>query len=62
MEKSSARYTDYDFLKKIDPRFWAVMISASLWGLFAHGIVLFNKYSWHDDTQLFGIGGTFSLG
>ena len=33
-----------------------------LWGILAHGIMLFNKISFHDDAGLFYIGGTYSLG
>lgn len=38
------------------------MISTFLWGILAHGIMLFNKISFHDDAGLFYIGGTYPLG
>lgn len=37
-------------------------MSTFLWGLFAHGMMLFNKYSFHDDAGLFTIGQTYNVG
>lgn len=39
-----------------------ILVSTFLWGLFAHGMTLFNKYSFHDDAGLFTVGQTFNLG
>lgn len=36
--------------------------STFLWGILAHGMMLFNKFSFHDDAGLFHIGLTYSLG
>lgn len=63
MEDSTREITDLTLLKKIDLRFWAVLISSVCFGLFAHGMMLFNKYSWHDDSfQMFGVGSSYSSG
>ena len=63
MEDSTCEITDLTLLKKIDLRFWAVLISSACFGLFAHGMMLFNKYSWHDDSfQMFGVGSSYSSG
>lgn len=38
-------------------------IAAFLWGTFAHGMAMFNKYSYHDDVPWFnGVGETYGLG
>lgn len=39
-----------------------ILISTFLWGILAHGTMLFNKISFHDDAGLFYVGGTYSLG
>lgn len=39
------------------------MLSSFAWGIFAHGMALFNKYSYHDDVPWFnGVGETYGLG
>ncbi len=43
-------------------RYKTILMSALLWGLCAHGMTLFNKYSFHDDSSLFTLGGTYYLG
>lgn len=49
--------------EKIDPKSKAVVFSAFGFGMLAHGMMLFNKYSMHDDiTQIFGVGSTYNLG
>lgn len=37
-------------------------ISAFIWGIIAHGMALFNKFSFNDDIQLFYIGSTYQSG
>ena len=38
-------------------------VCAILWGIFAHGMAMFNKYSYHDDVPWFnGVGETYGLG
>lgn len=39
-----------------------IFISTGLWGILAHGMALFNKYSFHDDAGLFSVGATYSSG
>lgn len=40
-----------------------IVFSATLWGVAAHGMMLFNKYSYNDDAVAFnGVGTTFKLG
>ncbi|EFB90612.1 hypothetical protein HMPREF7215_0729 [Pyramidobacter piscolens W5455] len=40
-----------------------ILLSALLWGLFAHGMMLLNKFSFHDDAKLgFGLGATVTSG
>lgn len=48
--------------EKIISRYKAIWFCACLWGLSAHGMAMFNKYSFHDDASLFLVGGTYSLG
>ncbi len=39
------------------------LICAMLWGVFAHGMAMFNKFSYHDDVPWFnGVGETYGLG
>ena len=50
-------------VKNLDKRIWVVLFSAMIWGIFAHGMALFNKYSIKDDSYyLFDIGATFTSG
>lgn len=52
---------DKNILK--DKRFLTIMLSGLAWGIFAHGMALFNKYSYHDDVPWFnGVGETYGLG
>lgn len=39
-----------------------IVISTLLWGIAAHGMMLFNKFSFHDDAGLFIFGLTYPLG
>ena len=40
-----------------------VVLCAVLWGIIAHGMTLFNKYSWHDDNPFFNrVGVTWRAG
>ena len=39
-----------------------IFISTGLWGILAHGMAFFNKYSFHDDAGLFSVGATYSFG
>ena len=43
-------------------KYKTIFISCFLWGIAAHGMTLFNKYSFHDDAPLFIIGSTYSSG
>ena len=53
----------WEKVKNLDKRIWVVLFSSVIWGTFAHGIALFNKYSVHDDSSaLFGIGTTYTSG
>lgn len=48
---------------KDDGRISLIMISSLAWGLLAHGMAMFNKYSYHDDVPHFnGVGVTYELG
>lgn len=51
-------------LQKIDwKRVEIVFISVFVWGILAHGYMMFNKFSWGDDvTQMFFFGTTYELG
>ena len=52
------------FAEKIDKSLLkTVLCSAAVWGLLAHGMAMFNKYSFHDDTTSFnGVGATYESG
>ncbi|MDE6657527.1 MAG: glucosyltransferase domain-containing protein [Oscillospiraceae bacterium] len=53
----------WEKVKNLDKRIWVVLFSTIIWGIFAHGMALFNKYSVHDDcSSLFGIGTTYTSG
>ena len=48
---------------RISPPLWASLIGALSFGLLAHGMGLFNKFSWHDDIfSLFMTGTAIPLG
>ena len=50
-------------VKNLDKRIWIVLFSSIIWGIFAHGMALFNKYSIHDDSKyLFSLGATYTSG
>lgn len=49
-------------VKKIDIRYRLTFCSTLLCGLLAQGMGLFNKFSWHDDIDLFHVGSTTGLG
>ena len=50
-------------VKKLDKRIWVVLFSSIIWGVFAHGMALFNKYSILDDCKyLFSLGATYKSG
>ena len=50
-----------DFFK--DKKTRLVFISSFLWAVAAHGMAMFNKYSFHDDVSWFnGVGETYGLG
>ena len=53
-----------------DKRFPLVMVSIFIWGIVAHGMMLFNKFSYHDDAlwvdgfndiDTYGLGRKFGL-
>ena len=39
-----------------------ILCSTFLWGILAHGMMIFNKFSYHDDAGLFKYGLTYTLG
>ena len=44
-------------------RVFVIVSSAVFWGILAHGMALFNKFSYHDDTSAFnGVGVTYDIG
>lgn len=44
-------------------RFFQVLIMTILWGLFAHGFIMTNKISFHDDIySAYYLGGTYGMG
>lgn len=50
-------------MKKQIIKYKAFLISAFVWGILAHGIVLFNKISFYDDMlEMFDVGATFTSG
>ncbi|MDE5763569.1 MAG: glucosyltransferase domain-containing protein [Ruminococcus sp.] len=62
-EKNNLEYIIWSKIKKSDRRIWVVLFSSVVYGIFAHGIALFNKYSIHDDANfLFGTGITYTSG
>ncbi|MDE6706835.1 MAG: glucosyltransferase domain-containing protein [Oscillospiraceae bacterium] len=61
--KNDLEHIIWDKMKSFDKRFWVVLFSSVIWGIFAHGMALFNKYSVHDDNKyLFDIGVTYTSG
>lgn len=49
--------------KNIPRRYFLCFGSALIWGMLAHGMTLFNKYSLYEDpSQLFGVGATYISG
>ena len=57
MEKTAEKLKVNESLLK------TVLCSATFWGLLAHGMVLFNKYSFHDDARYFNeVGATYESG
>lgn len=57
MEKTAEKLKVNESLLK------TVLCSAAFWGLLAHGMVLFNKYSFHDDVRYFNeVGATYESG
>ena len=51
-------------VKNINIRYKITFISTFIWGIFAHGMALFNKYSFNDDIKniYYGTGDTVSSG
>lgn len=48
---------------KLDVRLRVIIVASFFWGIFAHGMALFNKYSIHDDiAALFEVGTTYRSG
>ena len=49
--------------KKKYEKLLKVVLCATIWGIIAHGMTLFNKYSWHDDNPFFNrVGVTWRSG
>ncbi|MDE6538871.1 MAG: glucosyltransferase domain-containing protein, partial [Ruminococcus sp.] len=62
-KKNNLEYIIWSKMKNLDKRIWVVLFSSIIWGVFAHGMALFNKYSIFDDSyHLFGIGTTYTSG
>ncbi|MDE6538835.1 MAG: glucosyltransferase domain-containing protein [Ruminococcus sp.] len=62
-KKNNLEYIIWSKVKNLDRRIWVVLFSSIIWGVFAHGMALFNKYSVHDDiSALFSIGTTYTSG
>ncbi|MDE5556202.1 MAG: glucosyltransferase domain-containing protein [Ruminococcus sp.] len=62
-KKNNLEYIIWSKMKNLDKRIWVVLFSSIIWGVFAHGMALFNKYSISDDSyHLFGIGITYTSG
>ncbi len=53
---------EINMFRKIKKNFKLILYSTFLWGIFAHGMMIFNKFSYHDDAGLFEYGLTYSLG
>lgn len=54
---------DTSLSRRIPRKYLLCVISAIFWGLLAHGMPLFNKYSLYEDpSQLFGVGATYVSG
>lgn len=52
-----------EFWEKLEKRYKAAFLSVFIVGIFAHGMALFNKFSYHDDIcNEFGVGMTCNLG
>lgn len=62
-QKNSLESIILNRMKNLDKRIWVVLFSSVIWGVFAHGMALFNKYSIHDDSKyLFSLGATYASG
>lgn len=52
-----------ELYNKIDKRYIYAFFAAVITGVLSHGLALFNKYSFHDDTYcMFTVGSTLSSG
>lgn len=51
-----------DCLKNDKKRIDTIIVATLVWGILAHGSILFNLYSFFDNSDLFNIGATFELG
>ena len=51
-----------DIGKKLNIQHKVTFISAIIFGIVSQGMGLFNKYSFHDDVKLFGVGSTYTSG
>ena len=49
-------------INQISLRYKICFFSSLLWGLLAHGFMMANKLSYHDDINNFGVGATFHFG
>lgn len=49
-------------IKDIPLRYRITFLATLLWGLLAHGFMMANKLSYHDDINNFGVGATFHFG
>ena len=63
MEREQEQNWTLSFIRKISPRTKTVFLSVLIFGLFSHGMGLFNKLSHQDDiANLFGFGATVTSG
>jgi hypothetical protein len=49
-------------VNEIPIRYKVTFFATLLWGLLAHGFMMANKLSYHDDINNFGVGATFHFG
>lgn len=49
-------------INKIPLHYRITFFASLFWGLFAHGFMMANKLSYHDDINNFGVGATFHFG
>lgn len=51
-----------ELIKKTKLQYKLTFLSTIIFGIISQGMGLFNKFSWHDDIGLFGVGPTYTQG